>query len=86
MKQKINNNTFHFELPNIPDVAVSDMMNEWAQKVISINSNEDVWTVIPELPRYKFKNLKVELSPFELNDDVNNLTLTFKYDTFVDNI
>jgi len=38
--------------------------------------------VIPELPQYKFKNLKIKSSPFEMNEETVDMTITFKYDDF----
>lgn len=44
-------------------------------------NNEDVWTILPELPQYKFKNLKVD-SQFKTTDKTAEMTITFKYDIF----
>lgn len=81
---KIGDKTFEFESPNILDKSTTDMMNDWCRLVEQQKSNEDVWTVIPELPQYKFKNLQVESSPFETTDETTEMTITFKYDEFED--
>jgi hypothetical protein len=75
---KIGEKTFEFTSPNILDKSTIDMMNDWCKLIEQQKSNEDIWTVIPELPQYKFKNLKVESSPFKTNE----MTITFKYDDF----
>lgn len=80
---KIGDKTFEFESPNILDKSTKDMMNDWCALVEQQNSNEDVWTVIPELPQYKFKNLQIENSTFETTDETE-MTITFKYDEFED--
>jgi len=81
---KIGDKTFEFESPNILDKSTTDMMNDWCRLVEQQKSNEDVWTVMPELPQYKFKNLKVVSSPFETTDETTETTITFKYDEFED--
>lgn len=80
---KIGDKTFEFESPNILDKSTTDMMNDWCRLVEQQKSNEDVWTVIPELPQYKFKNLKVESSPFETTDETTAMIITFKWDECV---
>ena len=79
---KIGDKTFEFESPNIIDNSTTDMMNDWCRLVEQKKNNEDVWTVIPELPQYKFKNLKIESSPFETTEETTEMTVTFKYDDF----
>ena len=84
MKKKeqivIGKNTFIFNPPNILDKSTTDVMNDWCKLVEQQKNNEDVWTVIPELPQYKFKNLKIENSPFEDTDEAVEMTITFNYD------
>jgi len=79
---KIGDKTFEFSSPNIIDKSITDVLNDWCKLVEQQKSNEDVWTVIPELPEYKFKNLKIESSPFETTDDTTEMTITFKCDNF----
>jgi len=79
---KIGDKTFEFSSPNIIDKSITDVLNNWCKLVEQQKSNEDVWTVIPELPEYKFKNLKIESSPFETTDDTTEMTITFKCDNF----
>jgi hypothetical protein len=74
---KIGNKTFEFENPNILDKSTTNMMNDWCRLVEQQKNNEDVWTVISELPQYKFKNLRVKSSLFETTGET---TVTFKYD------
>lgn len=81
---KIGDKTFEFKSPNILDKSTTDMMNDWCRLVEQQKSDEDVWTVIPELPQYKFKNLQIKSSPFETTDDNTEMTITFKYDEFED--
>jgi hypothetical protein len=79
-----NLNTEETASPNILDKSTTDIMNDWCRLVEQQKNNEDVWTVIPELPQYKFKNLQIEGSPFETIDDTTEMTITFKYDEFED--
>jgi hypothetical protein len=79
---KIGDKTFEFKSPNIIDNSTTDMMNDWCRLVEQQKNNEDIWTVIPELPQYKFKNLKIESSPFETTEETTEMTVTFKYDDF----
>lgn len=60
------------------------MMVDWCELLEQQKGNKDVWTVLPELPQYKFKNLRIESSPFETTDDAAEMTITFKYDDFDD--
>lgn len=78
---KIGDNTFQFESPNILDKSTTDILNDWCMLIEQQKNNEDVWTVLPELPQYKFKNLKVD-SQFETTDKTAEMTIVFKYDIF----
>lgn len=79
---KIGDKTFEFNSTNILDKSTTDVLNDWCRLIEQQKSNEDVWTVIPELPQYKFKNLKIESSPFETTEETTEMTVTFKYDDF----
>lgn len=79
---KIGDMIFEIQIPNISNNSITEMMNDWIRLIEQQNTNEDVWTVIPELPQYKFKNLKIESSPFETIDETVETTITFKYDNF----
>jgi hypothetical protein len=81
---KIGDKTFEFEIPNILDKSIIDMMNDWYRLIKQQKNNEDVWTVIPELPQYKFKNLQIKSSPFETTEEITEITIVFKYDEFED--
>lgn len=59
---------------------LTDMMNDWSRLIEQQKNNEDVWTVIPELPQYKFKNLQIKTCTFDEN--TNEMSYTFKYDEF----
>ena len=78
---KIGDKTFEFNSPNILDKSTTDVLNDWCKLVEQQKDNKDIWTVIPQLPQYKFKNLKME-SLFETIDDTTEMTITFKYDNF----
>ena len=78
---KIKDKTFKFNFTNILNKSTTDILNDWCKLVEEQKNNEDKWTVIPELPQYKFKNLKIENSLFETTDDVT-MTVTLKYDNF----
>ncbi len=79
---KIGNKTFEFDSPNILDKSTIDMMNDWSKLAEQQKNNEDVWTVIPELPQYKFKNLETKSNSFERTEETNEITVTFRYDDF----
>jgi hypothetical protein len=78
----IGDKTFEFKIPE--NLTTSDVLNDWCKlyERENKNKNEDIWTVIPELPQYKFKNLKIKSSPFQMNDETVEMTITFKYDEF----
>ena len=79
---KIGDKTFGFESPNILDKSTTDIMNDWCRLVEQQKNDEDVWTVIPELPQYKFKNLQIKSSLFETTDEITEMTITIKCDDF----
>jgi hypothetical protein len=76
---KIGEKTFEFKMPYD---SITNFLSDWCKLIEKQKSNEDVWTVIPELPQYKFKNLKVESSPFEMKEETVDMTITLKYDEF----
>lgn len=76
---KIGDKTFEFEIPNVLDKSTTDIMNDWCMLVEQQKNNEDVWTILPELPQYKFKNLN---SQIETTDKTDEITIIFKYDNF----
>jgi len=46
------------------------MMNDWCRLVERQQSNEDVLTVIPQLPQYKFKITKYKILKKQLTENV----------------
>ena len=60
---------------------ITDVLCQWCN-LIERPKNNDVWTVLPELPQYKFKNLYIKNAPFETCGDINDLNITFVYDVF----
>jgi hypothetical protein len=81
---KIGDKTFELKSPNILDKSTTDMMNDWCRLVEKQKNDEDVWTGMHELPQYKFKNLKIESSPFETMDETNEMSITFKYNEYIE--
>ncbi len=79
---KVGDTTFEFNYPEVLDKSTTDMMNDWCRLVEQQKNNEDIWTTIPELPQFKFKNLKIETSPFETSENAS-MDITFHYDEFV---
>lgn len=82
MKNKtiiIRDKTFEFKMP---EDLTSNFLSDWCKLINQQKSNEDIWTVIPELPEYKFKNLKIISPPFEMKEGIVEMTITLKYDEF----
>ena len=75
----VGEKTFEFKMP---EDLTSNILNDWCKLIEQQKNNEDIWTVIPELPQYKFKNLKVISSPFKMKEKTVEMTITFKYDEF----
>jgi hypothetical protein len=67
------------------DTTVFNVLSEWAKLIKSQKQEGDVWTVIPELPKYRFKNLTLVTSPFIEHPDRIETSLTFTYEDFVIN-
>jgi len=65
------------------ETTVFNVLNEWAKLIKSQKQEGDVWTVIPELPRYRFKNLSLITHPYIEHPDKIETSLTFKYEDFV---
>jgi len=63
---------------------VEKTLRDWCNLVNEDQKNKkDVWSGIPQLPGYKFLNLKIEHSPLEITETDNcESTITFKYDDF----
>lgn len=59
---------------------ITNVLCQWCNLIERQKNNDDYWTVIPELPQYKFKNLYIKSTPFETCDDINDLNVTFVYD------
>ena len=80
---KIGDKTFEFILPTIAlDKPAFELLNDWRKLIINQqNSKEDTWTILPGLPQYEFKNLRIE-SSFDDADRLNETTITLKYDDF----
>lgn len=81
---KIGDKTFEFTAINTLDESVTNALNEWVKRVKKQESdepNEDIWTTLPEVPQYKFKNLK--LTPNNLEDSPNEITFNFTYEDFI---
>jgi hypothetical protein len=78
---KVGEYSFEFKIPEFekPNTSIYDMMNDWKNLIES--QNIDKWVIIPELPQYKFKNLKIDMV---LNESENNVeqNITFLYDDF----
>lgn len=83
-KIKIGNKTFEINFPfkiNFPDEY--NYFEQWWKLIESQKSNKDTWTEIPELPGYKFKNLRITQSPIETNStnsDAIEISMNFNYD------
>lgn len=82
-KIKIGDKTFEFNIPDVIDKSTKDMMYDWIRLIEKHKHNKDVWTVLPELPQYKFKNLRVVPNQFGTYVD-NELKMILKYDDFKD--
>ena len=76
---KIKDKIFVFELPDGLDI--DEAVNDWVE-LKAEKYKKDVWTTIPCLPQYKFKNLKIIEDDFD--DDKVELNVTFQYDEFKD--
>lgn len=81
-KIKIGDKTFEFNIPDVINKSTTDMMNDWIRLIEKQKHNKDIWTVLPELPQYKFKNLRVELNQFGTYD--NELEMILECDDIKD--
>lgn len=68
------------------DNLIYQTLKEWSKLgQTSIKQLNDVWTVLPILPQYKFKNLTIKTSPFEILDAVSDVNITLTYDDYKTN-
>lgn len=81
-KIKIGDKTFEFNIPDVINKSTKDMMYDWIRLIEKQKHNKDIWTVLPELPQYKFKNLRVELNQFGTYD--NELEMILECDDIKD--
>ena len=87
MKKKIDNinNVFEFKFPSTNDTII-EMMMDWCVLINKQKKHEDVWTVIPELPQFIFKNVHIVPNPNDKQfDDNGEMTITFQYEDFEPN-
>jgi len=80
---KIGDKTFVINGPDFIDENAASFMNDWAKLIEQQKNNVDVWTEIPAVPGYKFKNLKLEQSPIKTSDEEHEITITLNYDDFI---
>jgi len=63
-------------------ISTTDMMlYNWCELIKHEVDKEDTWTVIPELPQYKFKNLRIIHSPIQPTD--NNININLIFDSYI---
>ena len=83
MKYEFTNgdNTYSWTLPPVFDDATMSYINDWAERIKKAEAEpEDVWTVIPAFPNYRFKNLQLVHEPMMETEEEVQLTITLKYD------
>jgi len=79
---KIGNETFEVNLQTPENISSLEVMSDWCKLVEQQTNNEDVWTTIPQLPQYRFKNLRIVGLPFVTTDDINEINVTIKCDEY----
>jgi hypothetical protein len=83
---KVGDNTFEFNFPIDVKNGSFQIMQDWCKLIKDCTCDKDSWYEIPQIPGYKFKNLKLII------DDVSNLLsessleTSFKivYDDYID--
>ena len=82
---KVGDKEFIFKLPVMQDKSVTNALNDWC-KLLEKQDNveEDEWSVIPVLPEYRFKNLRMISGPIETTDNAHELTITIQYDNYAE--
>jgi hypothetical protein len=73
-----------FKITERRDDSIAKIMASWANLLSEQDSNKDKWTEIPNIPNFRFLNLRIKTIEFpELNveeDLKHNLHLDFIYD------
>lgn len=86
-KIKVGDNTYEFILPKgLGESPINKVLNDWLKlaeesKNKKNKKKKDIWSELPMLPGYKFKNLRLVNSPIETTDD-NQINITVQYDAF----
>ena len=86
MKKNIKNYSVEFILPiltDVPDESVTIALMDWVKLFNSVPNHEEIiyedeWTILPYLPQYKFKNLRIV-------SDIAPTDITLKFDDVIKN-
>ena len=80
---KIGEDTFKFEFvppPSPIDNSVREVLENWCKLTEECKVKEDVWTEIPLLPGYRFKNLRIKTdSDFMVTGEESPITMNINF-------
>jgi hypothetical protein len=88
-KLNINDKNFSIELNTSTDNQLYNMLLHWKSELdnfklkdIEDNNDNDTWYQLPVLPQFVFKNLYIINIPLFQTDNVNDISITIKYDNY----
>jgi hypothetical protein len=80
---KIGENTFVFNMPvDLNNITTLDVLHDWCKLVEHQKTNQDEWVMLPGLPQYKFKNIKIESNLSENIEESTVENISFTCDDF----